>query len=125
MRGYWTCRRRVDGRLCMERSPNRKRKCPKCGGPKPSKRRPKHMAALDTPYEEWVTLNGGERCAICLRPRSEKDKRLQRDHDHLSGCDGRAAVRLGDLAADGARTLCGERARQGDTPRQQQGGDPT
>ena len=85
MRGFWTCRRRVDGRLCMERNPNRKQLCVKCGGRKPSKRRPKHMAALDTPYEEWVTLNGGERCAICLRPRSEKDKRLQRDHDHLSG----------------------------------------
>jgi hypothetical protein len=47
------------------------------------------------------------------------------DHDHLGGCDGRSAVCFGDLAAYGARTLCGERARQGDTPRQQQGGDPT
>ena len=87
MRGFWTCRRRVDGRLCMERNPNRKQLCAKCGGRKPQKRRPRHMSALDTPYEEWVKMfcDGVERCSICLRPRSEKDRRLQRDHDHLSG----------------------------------------
>jgi hypothetical protein len=84
VRGFWTCRRRVDGRLCMERNANRKQLCAKCGGRKPSKRRPRHMAALDSPYEEWVEMFG-ERCAICLRERSEKDRRLQRDHDHLTG----------------------------------------
>jgi hypothetical protein len=43
---------------------------------------------LDKPYEEWVAMfgvDGIERCSICLRERSEKDRRLQRDHDHLSG----------------------------------------
>jgi CRISPR/Cas system-associated protein Cas10 (large subunit of type III CRISPR-Cas system) len=69
----------------MERNPNRKQLCAKCGGRKPQKRRPRHMAALDITYEEFVVLNGGERCAICLRERSEKDRRLQRDHDHFSG----------------------------------------
>lgn len=68
----------------MERNANRKQLCAKCGGRKPQKRRARHMAALDSPYEEWVEMFG-ERCAICLRERSEKDRRLQRDHDHLTG----------------------------------------
>jgi Recombination endonuclease VII len=86
MRGFWVCRRRVDGRLCMERNPNRKQLCAKCGGRKPQKRRPKHMAALELPYEVYLEMNDGQdRCAICLRERTEKDKRLHRDHDHRTG----------------------------------------
>jgi hypothetical protein len=47
------------------------------------KRQPRHMAALETPYEEYVTLNGGEVCGVCER--GPKSRRLQRDHDHRTG----------------------------------------
>lgn len=36
------------------------------------------------PYEEYVRLNGGERCGICGNPPSE-NRRLDRDHDHRTG----------------------------------------
>jgi hypothetical protein len=39
------------------------------------------MAALDISYEDYIELNGGERCGICGRGRSP-ERRLQRDHDH-------------------------------------------
>lgn len=84
-RGYWTCRRRIDGQVCRTQNPNRKRKCEACGGAKPPKRVPKHMAALELPYEYYVEINGGERCAICLRPRTEVAKRFHRDHNHRTG----------------------------------------
>lgn len=82
---YWTCRRQANGLVCLTRNPSRKRKCQACGGAKPAKRRPKHLVALEAPYEAYITLNGGERCAICLRERSEKDRRFDRDHDHRTG----------------------------------------
>lgn len=83
--GHWTCRRRVNGLPCATQNPNRKRKCVTCGGPKPAKRTPKHMAALELSYDYYVEINGGERCAICLRRRSSAEKRLHRDHDHRTG----------------------------------------
>lgn len=82
---YWMCRRVKDGRMCAHRNPGRKRKCELCGGEKRRKAKPKHMAALEAPYEYYVALSGEDRCCICLRPRSEKDRRLHRDHDHKSG----------------------------------------
>jgi hypothetical protein len=48
-----------------------------------AKRRPKHMIALEQPYEVYVELNGGEHCAICRA--LPKTKRLDRDHDHRTG----------------------------------------
>ena len=86
MKGYWTCRRRVDGRLCRRVNPNIKRKCQECGGPKPKKRRPNHMRALDLPREVYLALNDGiESCAICGRPQTDFAKALHRDHDHATG----------------------------------------
>jgi hypothetical protein len=82
---YWTCRRKRAGRTCATRNPGRKRLCTACGAPKPKRARAKHLVALEAPYEAYVSLTGADRCGICLRPRSEKDRRLQRDHDHRSG----------------------------------------
>lgn len=83
---YWVCYRQRDGRKCLTKNPNAKKKCVMCGAAKPVRRKPKHMVALLTDYETYVELSGGDRCSICLRPRSEKDRRrLDRDHDHRTG----------------------------------------
>lgn len=42
------------------------------------------MVALEVTYEDYISLNGGEHCGICLKPRS-RTKRLDRDHDHKTG----------------------------------------
>lgn len=42
------------------------------------------MVALDLDYDGFITLNGGERCAICGRKRSAR-RRLDRDHCHKTG----------------------------------------
>jgi hypothetical protein len=76
---YWTCRK------CSTMTPRRKQKCQSCGGPRPVRRRPKHMAALDLPYEAYVELNGGEHCGICGTVRKPGGNRLHRDHDHRTG----------------------------------------
>lgn len=81
----WTCYRQRAGRKCLHRNAGVKRKCEKCGGARPIKRRPKHMAALAFDYETFMELNGGDRCGICLRARSERDRKLDRDHDHKTG----------------------------------------
>lgn len=80
----WTCQRVTAGIRCGQRNDGRKRKCWACLKPRPSRKRPVHMAALDLAYEEYVTLNGGEHCGICGNPRSET-RRLDRDHDHATG----------------------------------------
>jgi Recombination endonuclease VII len=82
---YWTCQRTVAGRRCGTRNPGRKQNCLKCGGKKRKRRVAKHMTALEAPYEVYVTLNDGDRCGICLRPRSQKDRKFDRDHDHRTG----------------------------------------
>lgn len=43
------------------------------------------MVALETDYEDYVVINGGEFCGICERPRKEVERRLDRDHDHRTG----------------------------------------
>ena len=49
------------------------------------------MAALEQSYEVYLELNGGrEECAICGAPR--RGKRLDRDHNHLTGKPQRPAV---------------------------------
>jgi ribosomal protein S14 len=84
MSRYWRCRRVSKGVQCRTLNLARKRKCVECGKPKPAKRAPKHMAALKASYEEWIVLNGGERCGICGRPPSAV-RRLDRDHCHRTG----------------------------------------
>lgn len=80
------------------------------------------MAALDIPYEEYVRLNGGERCAICGKPPSS-GRRLDRDHDHKTGkprgllCGGRMGCnrrlgRVDDLDWLAAATAYLQRARR-------------
>jgi hypothetical protein len=81
----WICPRQIGGLRCGGINAPRSRKCHTCGKPRPPRRRPKHLVALETPYEEYIVLNGGDRCAICLRERTEKDRRFDRDHDHRTG----------------------------------------
>lgn len=81
----WTCRRRNDGSLCLTNNPNVKQKCVKCGAPRPKRRKPAHMVALAIPYETYVELNAGDHCSICLRRRTEDDRKFDRDHDHRTG----------------------------------------
>jgi hypothetical protein len=80
----WTCRRQTSGRVCGNVNDGRKRKCGVCGKPRPPRRKPDHLKALDMPYEAYVELNGGEFCGVCGRPPSG-NRRLDRDHCHTTG----------------------------------------
>jgi hypothetical protein len=42
------------------------------------------MAALNQDYQAFVSLNGGDFCAICKRKPSSR-RRLDRDHCHATG----------------------------------------
>lgn len=81
----WVCCRQRDGVKCLTKNPMVKQLCVMCGGPRPAPRKPKHLVALELEYEAYVELNGGEHCAVCLRRRTEKDRRFDRDHDHRTG----------------------------------------
>lgn len=74
----WRCRD------CLTVNTGRKRKCEACGRPKPKRRRPAHLRALDLPYEHYRELNGGDNCGACGRPPNPK-RRHDRDHDHKTG----------------------------------------
>lgn len=80
----WTCQRVTAGVRCGAKNPSRTRKCRKCGKPRPARRQPAHMVALNTDYAAYVELNGSERCGICGAERTAK-RRLDRDHDHATG----------------------------------------
>jgi hypothetical protein len=80
----WTCQRRAAGRKCGHVNGGRLRKCGVCGKPRPARKRPAHMAALDIPYEAYVAISGREVCGICGAPPSAT-RRLDRDHDHATG----------------------------------------
>ena len=80
----WTCQRVAAGSKCGHRNPSRKQKCLACGKTRPARRRAAHLKALDASYEDFVTLNGGNFCAICGRKPTAR-RRLDRDHDHKSG----------------------------------------
>jgi hypothetical protein len=82
---YWRCTRQENGIVCRQLNIAPKRNCTACGKPRPARRKPKHMIALEAPYEYYVEITGGERCAICLKQRSRDKKRLHRDHDHRTG----------------------------------------
>jgi Recombination endonuclease VII len=80
----WKCSRVSKRVVCRHLNKPGTRKCAKCGKPRPVKRQPKHMAALDYPYEFYVEINGGEHCGVCGAP-PKPGRRLQRDHDHRTG----------------------------------------
>jgi hypothetical protein len=82
---YWRCTRQETGIVCRQLNIAPKRNCVACGKPRPKRRRPKHLDALKMSYEEYVILNGGERCGICGAPPKEGGRRLHRDHDHRTG----------------------------------------
>lgn len=84
MTRYWTCQRQHEGIPCRRVNEARKRKCQRCGKPKPPKRKPAHTRALELTYDQYVELNGGEHCGICRRKPSASRK-LDRDHDHRTG----------------------------------------
>lgn len=77
----WTCQRKAKGVKCGHLNGGRLRKCAACGKPRPARKRPAHMAALEIPYEAYVELNGSETCGICGKPPSP-GRRLDRDHEH-------------------------------------------
>lgn len=79
----WVCKRQSAGRVCLTVNDGRKQRCQECGGIKPKRARPKHLVALEQTYEQYVELNGGERCGICHRP--PVTRRLDRDHCHKTG----------------------------------------
>lgn len=85
MTRYWRCTRQENGIVCRQLNLASKRNCTACGKPRPARRKPKHLVALEASYEHYVELNGGDRCAICLRERNEKDRRFDRDHCHRTG----------------------------------------
>lgn len=69
--------------MCGTQNLPRAKLCFTCGKPRPKRRRPPHMKALDLPYEHYVQVNGGsEACGICGAERKPGGKRLHRDHDH-------------------------------------------
>jgi hypothetical protein len=80
----WRCQRQTGGQKCLHDNPSRLRKCQACGKPRPPRKRPDHMKALDLPYEHYIKINGGEFCGICGQT-PKPGKRLHRDHDHRTG----------------------------------------
>jgi hypothetical protein len=84
-RGYWTCQRVTGGARCGGINRNRVKYCKTCHKPRPPRKKPVHMAALEQSYEQFIELNGGENCGICGATRPKTGRRLDRDHDHRSG----------------------------------------
>lgn len=84
----WTCQRTTKGARCGTRNAPRARKCESCGKARPAKKRPAHRAVLSVPYERWLQATGmaegSEVCMVCGKP-PKPGKRLQRDHDHITG----------------------------------------
>lgn len=81
MRGFWKCQRQSGGVKCGASNPNRVRKCTRCAKPRPARRKPAHMSALNLPYEYYEALNGGPDCGICGAA-PKPGKRNHRDHEH-------------------------------------------
>lgn len=72
----WTCQG------CRTKHPRTRQKCD-CGRRRPKRQKPKHLKALEVPYEEYVE-RFGEQCGICGCEPSQT-RRLDRDHDHKTG----------------------------------------
>lgn len=83
----WTCQRVSEGVKCGHVNRSGTRKCALCGKPRPPKKRPAHMKALDMSYEDYAALNGGYFCGIC-GAEPKPGKKLHRDHEHRG--DGKA-----------------------------------
>lgn len=81
-RRTWTCQRISGSVKCGHKNPSRWRICRACGKTRPARKRPSHLSALELTYEQYVEINGGERCGICGAERKPSGKRLHRDHDH-------------------------------------------
>lgn len=82
---HWTCRTKFGGTPCLHVNSSRKRNCGLCGRPRPARRRPAHLKALDVSYEQYAVINGGEECGICGTVAKPGGRRLHRDHDHRTG----------------------------------------
>jgi hypothetical protein len=80
----WICTRRLGGLRCGAINQPRTRICHTCGKPKPTRRKPAHLAALDQPYETFVEINGGDFCFLC-GALPKPGRRLDRDHCHRTG----------------------------------------
>lgn len=78
----WTCQRVKAGKKCSHVNPRRLQICTACGKRRPKTKKPAHMAALKLTYEQYIKLNGGERCGICGAP-PKSARRLNRDHEHI------------------------------------------
>lgn len=83
MARFWTCQRVSCKVKCGHKNPAIKRNCLRCGKPRPARKRPAHRAVLANPYEWWVERFGNA-CNICGAPEPD-DRRLDRDHDHVTG----------------------------------------
>lgn len=81
MSSFWTCQRVTAGVKCGHLNGARRRLCISCGKPRPARRKPAHMRALDLPYEAYVELQGGEFCGVCGAP-PKPGRKLHREHDH-------------------------------------------
>lgn len=81
----WTCRKKS----CRNINRVGTRKCQRCGKPRPPKKVPEHAKVLKRlTYEDFIEINGGEFCWIHRflgLPDPVSQKRLQRDHDHITG----------------------------------------
>lgn len=78
---YWRCKRQRDKIVCGTLNLKTKRKCTRCGQPRPAVRKTKAALALaDFDYEAWVAKFGA-RCQIC-GAKPKPGRRLHRDHDH-------------------------------------------
>lgn len=78
---FWTCTRQAGGVKCATKNPARLQKCSSCGKRRPPRKKPAHMAAMETfDYATWAARYG-EFCAICgIAPKP--GRRLHRDHEH-------------------------------------------
>ena len=81
----WICDRKTAGVKCNTRNELRLKLCKNCGKARPPVKKPKHMQSLNTSYEAYIELNGGEHCGICGIAREQTknpERRLDRDHGH-------------------------------------------
>lgn len=81
----WTCKRVRDKAKCGHRNPALKRRCWKCGAPRPPKRQARHMAVLrGLNFDDFVQVNGGEHCGVCGKTAKVDGSalKLYRDHEH-------------------------------------------
>lgn len=94
----WTCQRQSNGVVCRHVNPPRKRNCEQCGKRRPPRKRPAHLAVLETTTYEECVARFGERCGIC-GSRPKPGKKLHRDHEHKDGGEIRGLLCFRDNSA--------------------------